>query len=63
MQQNVQTQPTTTKSKAPKGETASELTHRHLMDANHVTTDEELRNINLELQSDDINTPFDPAAE
>ncbi len=31
------------------GETASELSHRHLKDESHQTTDEEIRNIALDL--------------
>ena len=32
-------------------ETVSELAHRHLQDEKHVTTDEEIRNIHLDLDS------------
>ena len=63
MQQNVQTKPSIKKSKAPKGETVSELTHRHLRDANHVTSDEELRNVNLELHNDETDQSADTIAE
>jgi len=41
-----------------KGETIRELAHRHLMDKNHVTTDEELTNAKLELNGEvDLETP------
>lgn len=35
--------------RAKKGETISQLAHRHLLDENHTTTDEELQNVRLEL--------------
>ena len=35
-------------SKAPAGETIKELAHRHLTNAEHTTTDEELKNARLE---------------
>jgi hypothetical protein len=35
-----------------KGETIRELARRHLLDENHVTTDEELKNAKLELDGD-----------
>lgn len=38
--------------KKRKGETISELAHRHLRDKNHTTTDEELRNATVELSND-----------
>jgi hypothetical protein len=37
------------KPKKGKGETISELAHRHLRDEKHTTTDEELRNATVEL--------------
>ncbi len=42
--------------KKGKGETISELAHRHLRDQNHTTSDEELRNATVEL-SDDADRP------
>ncbi len=38
--------------KITKGETVSELAHRHLEDKNHETTDEEIRNVKLDLDPD-----------
>ncbi len=48
--QNKQTPlPENSKPKKSKGETISELAHRHLRDEKHTTTDEELRNATVEL--------------
>lgn len=49
--------------KQPKQETASELAHRHLLDPNHVTTDEELRNVSLEFRDEDAEKQLDEAAK
>lgn len=53
MEQNAkQTSSIPKKPKNGKGETVAELVHRHLMDENHVTTDEELRNVQIELHNE-----------
>ena len=48
MESNVQQAP---KTRLKKRETISELAHRHLHDRSHVTTDEELRNVQVVLGS------------
>jgi hypothetical protein len=53
MEQHVKNPSASKKSTTAKGETAAELVHRHLMDANHVTTDEELRNVQIEVHNEE----------
>ena len=48
--------------KPPQSETISELAHRHLRDPNHVTTDEELRNVKMDFDTDDARRQLDDAA-
>ena len=49
MQDKQQPLPENTNPRKRKGETISELAHRHLRDEKHTTTDEELRNATVEL--------------
>ena len=48
----------TTKPKDGKSETIRQLAHRHMLDQNHTTTDEELKNARIEF-NDDFDTPFE----
>lgn len=48
--------------KPRQSETISELAHRHLRDPNHVTTDEELRNVNMGFNTNDASLKLDDAA-
>ena len=45
------------KPKDGKSETIRQLAHRHMLDENHTTTDEELKNARIEF-IDDFDTPF-----
>ena len=46
------------KPKDGKSETIRQLAHRHMLDENHTTTDEELKNARIEF-IDDFDTPFE----
>jgi hypothetical protein len=46
------------KPKDVKSETIRQLAHRHMLDENHTTTDEELKNARIEF-IDDFDTPFE----
>ncbi len=49
--------------KPPPSETISELAHRHLLDPNHETTDEELRNVKMGFDTDAGHQLDDAAAK